>query len=1379
MKLQKVVSGLLAFSMMATMMPCDVNAQAKLQEKKTSKVLTGQSDVKKKVEELKNKKKDRKYVEGEILLVSKAGQGKGANSKAINAVKETAKEFGVSLKESTVLKEGKKSALLVSKIASDSLSTEELLKLYEGMDKDVIVQPNYIYTAMDLDKNSYEKELWGLDNKGQNGGTLGLDINPESDKVTAVTDKEQIIAIIDSGVDYNHELLKDYIWENPYTAYLDGKHGYDTINDDADPMDDDGHGTHCAGIVSSVAESCNTKIMPLKFLGEDGSGETYDAIEAYEYIYTAMELGANVVAVSDSWGGGDPYSDEDQALGAAIDMVGEAGAITVCAAGNESSELGVEYMTSPACIDSEYIVSVAAVNEKGELADFSNYGCEYVDVAAPGTDILSSVSYYNFNPRAYGKDENGKYKNCELFQNFTGNLVEAATAVDEASASTPDATMQKLVDIQTLDDTQIPYFYMRDYTEEEDIGKMKVEVASDDYFGGDDSDRTSLKWTIKGAEEGESFILALPYIQPITSTQVMGNVMVKAKITSNKDQSASSLEERPVVGWGTGIGVLNENTYDAESYEIMLESFAMGEQNYWTQSNPVGDSKVKKEQVNTLLIVVAAFGDGDIEVYIDDFGVAKADLKEEEYGKTAYYNGTSMATPYVSGAVAALAAAYPKDDVLGRKARVLGSVTRLDSLKGKVSTGGMLDLNNADKQGASLKKVTLNDKGQLVLTGNYFSKDASVAVEGVETTKVSGTDKEIVVSGDFYNKRLKITVISDGTEMQANEYFAKGSTPKLVGLATNMGYDFYDSTVVTNGNVGYIVSNSGEVDYFDDASIYSDITNTEAEKAQIFQYCNRISEKDIFGKITENDWVFVESPTICNQTIYALATLNRGYTTKSVLISFDMETMKWKKVTNLPDGYSDIDKKNEFYAYSHSTLAAYNGKLYLMGGYDKQKNEAVTDVYTYDITAKKWGKDVELPEGRFAAKAVQTGNKLVMTLGGGSKKAPKNMIFDGKNWTVSKAEIILGDPTYYEESYKTVTADIPQAGFLPEYYTGDVSAVKGGLIYSNCQAEKYGDIFTYDIATDSYKATDFTMDKIFGEQAYVAGTLDDKFILITSGKTEYNEALDFYYGGDCEIYEIPVNSANYRVTVKDNMEGGFISGRGLYNAGDSVQMQVALMDNFYLKSMKVDGKSVAIKGNGNNTTYQIANINKDILVDVIYGAYVSEIQLDKSELSLLAGNSYQLKTTVLPAQAGNKAVTYTSSDSKVVTVDSKGKITAKKTAGGKSAVITVRAKDRGTVVAKVKVTVAKKIAVKKITLSTKKNQKTLKAGKSLKITASISPKNATNKEITWSVSNKKYATIKNGKLTAKKAGIGKTVTVTAKAKDGSKKKATMKIKIVK
>ena len=210
----------------------------------------------------------------------------------------------------------------------------------------------------------------------------------------------------------------------------------------------------------------------------------------------------------------------------------------------------------------------------------------------------------------------------------------------------------------------------------------------------------------------------------------------------------------------------------------------------------------------------------------------------------------------------------------------------------------------------------------------------------------------------------------------------------------------------------------------------------------------------------------------------------------------------------------------------------------------------------------------------------------------------------------------------------------------------------------------------------------------------------------------------------------------------------------------------------------MDGKQIPVEKTGATTT--ISKISSDVKVKAEFGAYVSALVLSAEKLELTAGKSQKLNVQVLPENAENKSLTFESSDKNVVTVDSQGKITANKKAAGKSAVITVYANDRKTVVAKCTVNVKKEtVKVKKIKLSTKKNVKKIKAGKSLVVSAKVTPTNASNKKVTWSTSNKKYATVKNGKVTAKKAGIGKTVTITAKAKDGSNTKASIKLKIVK
>ena len=159
---------------------------------------------------------------------------------------------------------------------------------------------------------------WGLENKGQNGGTKDLDINP----IASSSDKEKVIAVIDTGVDYNHEDLKNVMWTNPYSKnQLEGTHGYDFVNDDTDPMDDNGHGTHVAGIIAgesnnnkgitgALLSADNIKIMTLKVFDEEGSSnDLYNIIKAYNYIYKAQELGTNIVAINNSWGG--PSGEED------------------------------------------------------------------------------------------------------------------------------------------------------------------------------------------------------------------------------------------------------------------------------------------------------------------------------------------------------------------------------------------------------------------------------------------------------------------------------------------------------------------------------------------------------------------------------------------------------------------------------------------------------------------------------------------------------------------------------------------------------------------------------------------------------------------------------------------------------------------------------------------------------------------------------------------------------------------------------------------------------------------------------------------------------------------------------------------------------------
>ncbi len=208
--------------------------------------------------------------------------------------------------------------------------------------------------------------------------------------------------MLDSGVEYTHPDLAENIWQRPDSlpAYTDAELG--TINDrfgynadanNGDPMDDNGHGTHCAGIVGAVGDNgvgiagvnWRVKIMPLKFMGRGGFGTTKNAIEAINYTIARKKAGVPVRVISASWGS-TAYS---RALEDAIRKAGEAGILFVAAAGNSSQNTD-RVKHYPASYDLPNVLSIAALNRRDELASFSNYGVNTVHLAAPGAEIVST-----------------------------------------------------------------------------------------------------------------------------------------------------------------------------------------------------------------------------------------------------------------------------------------------------------------------------------------------------------------------------------------------------------------------------------------------------------------------------------------------------------------------------------------------------------------------------------------------------------------------------------------------------------------------------------------------------------------------------------------------------------------------------------------------------------------------------------------------------------------------------------------------------------------------------------------------------------------------------------------------------------------------------
>ncbi len=271
------------------------------------------------------------------------------------------------------------------------------------------IEPNYIYNLVEDEINEYApkdhklrvQEQWGMEVSQAKAAWKNYQGN-----------QDIIVAIIDSGINYLHPDLKDNLWVNElekngiegvdddHNGYIDDIYGYDFAYEDPDPLDGNGHGSHCAGIIGATHNNIgiygvakNVKLMGVQFSYSVG-GTTLDrALKAIDY---AIKNGAKII--SNSWGGF-PYS---HALKDAIEEANDKGIVFVVAAGNKKRNIDKEPFY-PASYKVPNIIVVGAHDPKNLKASFSNYGTETIDIFAPGTNILSTIRYNNVHPYWYEK----------------------------------------------------------------------------------------------------------------------------------------------------------------------------------------------------------------------------------------------------------------------------------------------------------------------------------------------------------------------------------------------------------------------------------------------------------------------------------------------------------------------------------------------------------------------------------------------------------------------------------------------------------------------------------------------------------------------------------------------------------------------------------------------------------------------------------------------------------------------------------------------------------------------------------------------------------------------------------------------------------------
>ena len=670
--------------------------------------------------------------------------------------------------------------------------------------------------------------------------------------------------------------------------------------------------------VAGVANSNNIKIMGLKILDEEGYGYGMEAVGAYNYIYKAQQLGVNVVAVNNSWGASvdEEYDTDSEIMLEVINMVGKAGAVSVCAAGNEGVDNEM-VETIPANLDSPYIISVAATNENDELASFSNYG-NNVDIAAPGTNILSTVSYDVFNPVIYeNKDEF-----CLVYENFeTGNLVQTME----------DSKLNGTV----AGDGEIAYG-----TNADGKGRITVSIEDGTYFGTDTDGTKSINWSIENVSEGDMYTLYLPYEAEVSSTPLHSSIMVKAYGPQGAGEDLLGIDMSMFMVADSVIDA--DGKYNEEEEEIIAGSY-IDYGNYWNHcsgyvrvdgyipysTEVFGDAyKTAVDYIMSNTTDIVCINKKLYTVLSIDVGFAEESILvcyDEEKGWQKY-------------------ADLPEDF-----AELTGYT--LTSYDGNLYLIGGLN----EAKGIMSKQVKYYDASKKI-----WMQDANLPEERCFAKAMQVGNKLVVTLGKTENESIPKALIFDGKEWRVSkaDLGIALETDTYSYESNGEWYDIYYATAQTGLVKGGIVFTNLKVDGLGDTFTY-DVVNDKYVSAG---YC-------LNSDTLEGDELVA---TTVKDKLYVL--YGWGFSDE------DPDLELWKKQIKESDYYAesgldedlDIDME-EFYDISVCTMPIKNGYICVT---DKSAMDAYVDGAGYYLPGDTIKLTAEAYEGFFVKSFIVNGKKI-------------------------------------------------------------------------------------------------------------------------------------------------------------------------------------------------------------------------------------------------------------------------------------------------------------------------------------------------------------------------------------------------------------------
>ena len=1250
---------------------------------------------------------------------------------------------------------------VVSTISSDKYTVDELCEMLSANKNIQAAEPNYCFRASAIPdwNDTYINEAWQNAEKGINADSAWN--SEDFDK----TENPVIVAVMDTGIDYDHEDLRNHIWTAPDDFKLNGKHGMDFVEKDADPMDQNGHGTHCAGIIAAEANngvgtagvagpSEKVLLMSVRVLDEEGGGYFEDIISAFYYLERAKKAGADIRAVNCSFGAS-TYSDIFDKV---IEKVGESGILTIASAGNESSD-NDEMLSSPANCKSDYVISVAALDENGELASYSNYGTKNVDVAAPGSNILSSVSYNNYAPYLYDNARIGE--TTEYYGEFGG--AEIIEETDDAGN-----TIQKVVPVSGTDYNGDPVTSAGTFGEsvmiadltKESAGFAELELVDneEDAFPiGNNS--TSLRWKITGARAGDKFVLYFPYEKMASSNNdTLANVAFRTH--TEPDGGMGDLEYGDVIAYVDKNGKLSYKTTSSEDFFGAGLPVTWDWNSIWHASGDpealvphceikslsegvAGSVSTSSSDGYGLGMVYTAGGDGDVYIDISSLAISKVGADENDFGMYDVYSGTSMATPVVTGTAGLLAAMAPSMSAGELRNKIFQTVR--GGYSDICSTGGAIDFASYSSTPELSKPFVSSatcdfDKHTVTLSaGNFGSAPAITAklnlagrTEEIAAEDITLSDGKIVIGDKYGLTGSDVTFTIENTESgltgSRTFYLVKGLKKFTELFTMNKTQEEEEFIDWSKGSTDKLISAS-DVDDNDDeeteVTFPSGLTYIKGTDRFL------LHDSDYIYRLTRD-----EDGNYCAEEI--------GDSISETVGKYAAKAAKTEELW-APDG--GPDEKGEYYTLTMMCEPVCIGDVVYTLIHVDLVDRAANLLLGLDIAnGSKWTVYYDSLSDFGTAPAGLKFNEIY----GPSLGAYNGRIYYFAGYPTDEEGVPTGNTKVFRCTPSEKGSVWESSAEMPATVTEGRAIAQGGNLY-------------YFFGRTDEGAVDYNVYKFNGSSWSVAGQLPaaifkrgaDSADILFFFDSGYTEDLSCAYGIDDrgiifagrsfdqagDVFRFNTGTGETELLgytvwgdLADRVTDGTVAGGKLLvqydiEDGEKTTAKTIPVKSGYVKvTIKKTGKGTGtVKGAGSFPKGETSTIT----VTPSKGSYVYEVR--STGFSPNLNKKYGKAVT---ASKGTQKAVFKGSMNATMTIHF-GKISTR-------------------------------LTVKKV--------KTVKVGKR-KLTAYT---DGTINGVKWKSSNKKYAKVnKNGTITFKKAGIGKTVKLTAISKENPKLKKTIKVKIKK